>query len=163
ILLAAAASVVLLLLRASRPHVAFLGRIPGTRIYSDSERHPDNEPIPGVIAFRPESSLMYVNVETVFETVLDRIKAAKPQEIKLVVCDLSASPYIDLAGSRMLHKLHAELSQHQIPLRIIGARGRVRDMLRADAFDDKVEGLRRDQTFDDLLESLTPYPLQSRP
>ena len=35
ILLAALASILLLLLRASRPHVAFLGRIPGTRIYSD--------------------------------------------------------------------------------------------------------------------------------
>ena len=43
ILLAALASIALLLVRVSRPHVAFLGRIPGTQIYSDMERHPDNE------------------------------------------------------------------------------------------------------------------------
>src|SRR4051812_2438171 len=40
-------SIVLLLRRASRPNVAFLGRIPGTRRFSDLERHPDNERIPG--------------------------------------------------------------------------------------------------------------------
>src|SRR5690242_3497105 len=43
ILLAAAASVLILLGRASQPHVAFLGRIPGTTSYSDLARHPENE------------------------------------------------------------------------------------------------------------------------
>ena len=45
ILLAAIASLLLLIARASRPHVAFLGRIPGTSSYSDVDRHPENEPL----------------------------------------------------------------------------------------------------------------------
>src|SRR5208283_974136 len=60
ILLAALASILLLLVRASRPHVAFLGRIPGTSGYSDIARHPENEPLRGVLAFRPEASLIYI-------------------------------------------------------------------------------------------------------
>src|SRR4030081_2747715 len=56
ILLAALASILLLLARVSRPHVAFLGRIPGTDSYSDLDRHPENEALPGMIAFRPEAS-----------------------------------------------------------------------------------------------------------
>src|SRR5262249_15550714 len=63
ILLAALASVMMLLARASSPHVAFLGRIPGTMSYSDLARHPENEPLPHVIAFRPEASLLYVNAD----------------------------------------------------------------------------------------------------
>jgi len=47
----------MLLGRASKPHVAFLGRIPGTQRFSDLERHPDNEPTPGVLAFRVEASI----------------------------------------------------------------------------------------------------------
>ncbi len=96
----------MLLARASRPHVAFLGRIPGTDSYSDVDRHPENEALPGIIAFRPEASLIYVNADAVLEAVLGRLRAAGPSEIRLVVCDLSASPYIDLAGARMLHELH---------------------------------------------------------
>src|SRR6185295_14748455 len=51
ILLAALASALMLLITASRPHVAFLGRIPGTNSYSDRARHPENEPLRGVVAF----------------------------------------------------------------------------------------------------------------
>src|SRR6185503_7872531 len=97
ILLAALASIALLLMRASRPHVAFLSRIPGTRTYSDAESHPENEPLVETVAFRPESSLVYVNADAVLEAVLDRIEATKSSGLRLVVCDLSASPFIDLA------------------------------------------------------------------
>jgi sulfate permease, SulP family len=149
ILLAALASILMLLARASSPHVAFLGRIPGTNQYSDLARHPENEVLPGVIAFRPEASLIYVNADAVLETVLNRL--ADRSDIRLVVCELSASPYVDLAGSRMLHELHSELSARGAALRIVGARGRVRDLLRADGMDEKVAGLDRVVTLNDLL------------
>jgi sulfate permease, SulP family len=94
ILLAALASVLLLLARVSSPHVAFLGRVPGTNSYSDVARHPENEALVGTVAFRPEASLIYVNADTVLETVQQRLKTTA--NVQLVVCDLSASPYIVL-------------------------------------------------------------------
>ena len=151
ILLAALASILLLLVRVSRPHVAFLGRIPGTNSYSDIARHPENETLPGVIAFRPEASLIYVNAEDVLEAVLHRLRAAGPSDIRLVICDLSASPYLDLAGSHMLHELHGELTARGITLRIVGAHGWVRDLLRADGLGEKAGGLDRVVTLDGLL------------
>jgi high affinity sulfate transporter 1 len=154
ILVAALASVVMLLTRAARPHVAFLGRIPGTSSYSDLARHPENEPLPGVVAFRPEASLLYVNADSVLEAVMDRVRSQGPAGIRLVVCDLSASPHIDLAGSRMLHRLHDELAQHGIALQIVGAHGRLRDLLRADGIGEKVGELDRLTTLDGLLGSI---------
>ena len=150
ILVAAGASILLLLARASRPHVAFLGRIPGTSSYSDVARHPDNEALPGVIAFRPEASLIYANADAVLEAVLDRLRAS--DGIRLVICDLSASPYLDLAGARMLHDLYGELATHGIALRIVGAHGWARDLLRADGMSEKAGGLDRAATLDTLLK-----------
>jgi high affinity sulfate transporter 1 len=155
ILLAALASVLMLLARASFPHVAFLGRVPGTNSYSDLDRHPENEALVGVIAFRPEVSVVYINADAVLALVLKRIRSQDPSTIRLVVCDLSASPYMDLAGSHMLHSLHEELAACGIPLRIIGARGRVRDLLRADGISEKVDGLDRVGRLDDLLAALS--------
>jgi sulfate permease, SulP family len=152
ILLAALASVLMLLARASRPHVAFLGRIPGTSSYSDLARHPENEALSHAIVFRPEASLLYVNADSVLEVVTERLEAAG--DIRLVVCDLSASPHIDLAGSRMLHQLHLDLARRGVALRIVGARGRVRDLLRAEGIGEKVGGLDRLVTLDDLLGSV---------
>ena len=152
ILLATLVSILMLVMRASRPHVAFLGRIPGTNLYSDVTRHPENETLSGVIAFRPEASLLYINSEGVQASVLDRLHQHGAAQIRLVVCDLSASPIMDLAGSRMLHELHAELERHGIKLRIVGAHGAVRDLLRADGISEKVGGLERGVTLLGLLE-----------
>jgi sulfate permease, SulP family len=151
ILLAALTSVLMLLARASSPHVAFLGRIPGASGYSDLARHPENEPLPNVIAFRPEASLLYVNADSVLEAVSRRLEAGDSFNIHMVVCDLSASPHVDLAGSRMLHQLHAELARRGIALSIVGARGRVRDLPRADGIGEKVGGLDRLVTLNDVL------------
>ena len=76
VMLAAVVSLLLLIGRAARPHVAFLGRIPGTRRYSDLERNPDNEVVPGVLIFRVESGLFYFNVEHVRQVVLQKLRAA---------------------------------------------------------------------------------------
>jgi MFS superfamily sulfate permease-like transporter len=127
----------MLLARASFPNVAFLGRVPGRDSYSDLARHPENEALPGIIAFRPEASLLYINADSVLQSVLARFQAAGPANVHLVVCDLSAAPYVDLAGGRMLHKLNDELAAFGVPLRIVGALGRVRDLLRADGLSEK--------------------------
>ena len=156
ILLAALASIAMLLFRASRPNVAFLGRVPGTGSYSDIARHPENEPLHGVIAFRPEASLMYINVDFVLDAVRSRVRIADPCSVRLVVCDLSASPNIDLAGSRMLHDLHGELAANGIALRIVGARGVVRDLLRADGLDEKIGGIDRFMTLDRMFDGGEP-------
>jgi high affinity sulfate transporter 1 len=150
ILLAALVSILLLLARASRPHVAFLGRIPGTNSYSDLARHPENEPLVNLIAFRPEASLLYVNAGSVLETVMARLSNEEPN-IRAVICDLSASPYLDLAGARMLNALHDELARRGIALQIVGARGRVRDLLRADGLAGKIGGLDRMVSLDDAI------------
>jgi SulP family sulfate permease len=149
ILLAALVSILLLLARASRPHVAFLGRVPGTNSYSDLARHPENEPLANLIAFRPEASLLYVNARSIFETVM-KVLTDGPK-IRTVLCDLSASPFLDLAGARMLHALHDELAARGIALQIVGARGRVRDLLRADGLAAKIGGLERTVSLDDVI------------
>ncbi|MCP6725992.1 sodium-independent anion transporter, partial [Klebsiella pneumoniae] len=87
------------------------------------------EPLVGVIAFRPEASLLYINAETILASVLAELR--RSSGIKLVACDLSASPYIDLAGARMLHDLHDELASRHVGFCIVGAHGQLRDLLRA--------------------------------
>ena len=108
VIVAVLVSLVLLIRRAAAPHVAFLGNIPGTRSYSDIERNPDNVPVPGAVMFRVLASLLYFNVEHVRDAVWEKIRSATGP-LKLVVCDLSTSPAVDLAGVRMLANLHKEL------------------------------------------------------
>jgi MFS superfamily sulfate permease-like transporter len=115
------------------------------------DRHPENEPPPGVIIFRPEASLIYVNADAVMESVLNHLRKHASSVTRLMVCDLSAAPYLDLAGCRMLHQLQAELADRGITLRIVGAHGATRDLLRADGVEEKVGGLDRTATVESVL------------
>ena len=140
-----------MLIRAGRLHVAFLGRLPGTTLYSDIVRHPNNEPIPGVLAFRPDGSLLYVNAESVFDAVLARLASQPTGSVRLVVCDLSAAAHLDLAGVGVLRKLHATLEGQGIRLAVAGPHGEVRDLLRREGFADLVEGVARIATLEAIL------------
>jgi SulP family sulfate permease len=137
VLVAMVASLALLIRRVARPHVALLGRIPGTRKFSDIERNPDNEPVPGVLIFRVDAALLYFNVEHVREAVWLMLRAA-PGPLKLAICDLSTSPQVDLAGAKMLAKLHQELVEAGIPMRLVAAHAPVRDILRAEGLEESV-------------------------
>lgn len=149
VLLAALASIFLLLGRASQPNIAFLGRLPGTGRYSDSARHEGVEPLDGIIAFRPEASLLYINAETIFASVLNALQ--KSPDVRLVACDLSASPYIDLAGARMLMDLHHELASRHIALCVVGAHAQLRDLLRAEGLAEKTDSSEWLRTLDSVL------------
>jgi MFS superfamily sulfate permease-like transporter len=133
------------------PHVALLGRIPGTSRFSDMERHPENEPIPGVLVFRPESGLFYFNVDQVRDMIMHRVLAeATPP--RLVVLDLSAAPYVDMHGAQMLGSLAGELKTRGARVQAVEARSSVRDRLRAEGVDDLLGGVNRFTTIADLVE-----------
>jgi MFS superfamily sulfate permease-like transporter len=152
VLLAAIASLLFLLAGAAQPHVAFLGRIPGTRKYSDLARHPDNEPLQGVEIFRVESSLLYFNAEHVRQAVWAHI-GSTPQ-LRLVVCDLSAAPRIDVSGAEMLAGLHSDLLRRGIRFCVVEAHAQVRDLLRAEGLGDRIDTLQRRLTVHDVVAEL---------
>jgi sulfate permease, SulP family len=150
VLLAAIATILMLLRRVAHPHVAFLGRIPNTGRFSDLARHPDNERIPGVLIFRVEASLLYFNVDNVRQAVLDRIR--NESAVRLVVGDLSNSPYVDLAGARMLATLSENLAEHGATLHLAEIHAEARDLLRTEDLEAKVGPINRFSSVADVVE-----------
>jgi len=151
VMIGAIISLVLLIRRASRPHVAVLGRIPGTRRFSDHERHPNNELIPGVLIFRPESGLMYFNMDHVRDRIVDRVRAETTPP-RLVVLDLSAAPRVDMHSAQMLGSVADELTATGIRVQAVEARSSVRDRLRTEGVDDKLGGINRFTSVADALD-----------
>jgi len=149
VLVAVVASILLLLATAARPRVAVLGRIPGTSRFSDLERHPDNEQISGILIFRVQASLLYFNVEHVRNRVWEKIGETDP--LRLVICDLSNSPYIDVAGAGMLSALNKDLAKRGVRVRIVEAHAKVRDLLRAEGLEEQVGYFGRHMSIDQAI------------
>jgi MFS superfamily sulfate permease-like transporter len=153
VLIGAVISIVLLIRRASRPHVAILGCIPGTRRYSDMERHPRNEPVPGVSILRPETGIVYFNADFVRDSVIGRVRASR-LPVHTVICDLSATPLMDLAGAEMMKALEVELRALGARLQIVEARAAVRDRLRAEGLEERAGRLDRFRTVADAVDAV---------
>src|SRR5437899_1375601 len=151
VLIGAIISVVQLLRRASRPHVAFLGRIPGTRRFSDLARHPDNEPVPGALLVRVESSLLYFNAEHVRDTVAARLRAEATSP-KIVILDLSASPHMDIQACGVVMNMADDINAAGARLQIVDARSSVRDRLRAEGMEEHVSQVNRFTSVADAVE-----------
>jgi high affinity sulfate transporter 1 len=161
VLIGSIISLIQLVRLASKPHVATLGRIPGTQRFSDMERHPDNEAVPGALIFRVEASLAYFNIEHVREAVMNKL-AGESVQPRLVLCDLSTSPHVDLQSAHTIADLARELQATGIRMRVVEARSTVRDRLRAEGVDEKLGGINRFCTVNQAVEEFEPPSEQPR-
>jgi SulP family sulfate permease len=155
VLIGALASLILIIKIVSSPHIAFLGRIPGTDRFTDIRRHPDNEVLPGVLLFRVESPLVYFNTSYIYNHIWPKLSGSDPK-LKAVILDLSTSAYVDSSGARLIKRLFLDLKALGIEFKLAEAHSEVRDILR---FED-VEHLlghvgRRDSIHEVLAHTLT--------
>jgi SulP family sulfate permease len=129
-------SLLLLLYRASHPHLAELGRVPGTDDqYADRDRHPDNEALPGLLVLRVEGALFFANADAVRRAI--QVRAAEPG-LRAVVLDGESISSIDVTAVKMLAELTDQMETRGVQLVIAGDLGQVRDVLHREA---AVEGL----------------------
>jgi high affinity sulfate transporter 1 len=150
VLIAALFSLTLIIRNVSNPHIAFLGRIPGTNRYTDVKRHPDNELIPGVLLFRVESPLVYFNVATVYNRIWAKVKEMVPG-LKVVIFDLSTSATIDSAGARLIKKLYVNLKAKGVELKVAEAHSEVRDILRFEEIEHLLGHISRRDTLHEVV------------
>jgi SulP family sulfate permease len=150
VLIAALFSLTLIIRNVSSPHVAFLGRIPGTNRYTDIKRHPDNELLPGILLFRVESPLVYFNVATVYLRVWAKVKEMG-SALKIVIFDLSTSATIDSSGARFVKRLYENLSARGIELKVAEAHSEVRDILRFENIEHLLGHVSRRDTLHDVV------------
>ena len=132
VLLAALVSMVLLIRRAAVPPVSRLGRLPGTNRFGDVGRNPDAHDVPGALIVRVEAGLLYFNAGHVRDEV-QRLIAQAGESLRVVVWDMSTSPYVDIAGMRMLLDVARELAARGVEMRIAEAHLTVRDLIRKES------------------------------
>jgi high affinity sulfate transporter 1 len=123
-------SLLLLLYRSSRPHVAELGRaVAAPDQFTDIERHPDNEVSRTVVVYRPESGLFFANAEAVRVAVL---AGAGRDGVTAVVIDGESMPFIDVTAFEMLRQLAHDLDARGVRLGLAHGIGQVRDVISAE-------------------------------
>jgi len=120
-------------------------------VLPDRQRHPENDLIPGAMIFRPESGLVYFNVDNVCESILKRVRAESPPPT-LVVLDLSGRSARDMQSAHALAGMADELTTQAIRVQAVEPRSSVRDRLRSEGVDGKLGGVNRFTSVADAIE-----------
>lgn len=115
VLLAIALTLLWLLLAASRPHDAVLGRVPGLGGFHDISDYPDAVTIPGLLLYRFDGNLLFFNVDYFKERIMAEI-AQSPAPIEWVVVDASPCSDVDITALHKLSDLREELEGRGIVL-----------------------------------------------
>ncbi|MBF4995900.1 SulP family inorganic anion transporter [Nocardia sp. BSTN01] len=116
-------SMLLLVYRTSRPHVAPVVRS-GT-LWLDADRHPELTQRPDLVVVRVESGLFFANADY----VRGRIEQLCTDRTRLVVLDAETSPSIDVTAAAMLADLRDDLGRRHIDFRIARSIGQFGDTL----------------------------------
>ncbi len=127
ILVGVAASLIVVIHRSSRPHVAIEGRLPGSSTYRNIARNPQAETRDGIVVFRMDDSLYFANV-TYFK---ESIEELDEQDDALGAVIINAFPInrIDSTAVHALRELVEDLQRRGIELFVSGMKGPVRDVL----------------------------------
>ena len=121
-------SLLLLVYRTAKPHIAELGRINGTEYFKNIERF-SNEVTdrPDLLILRFDGQLYFGNTEYFKSELAKRI--AKKRDIKAVILSAESINYIDSTGSIVLKNVIKEIQSKGIKFLIAGAIGPTRDIL----------------------------------
>lgn len=118
-----AVSMLLLLYRVSKPHVAALAK-DGTR-WVDISGHPDLKTLDGVVVVRVEAGMFFANADH----VRDQITGLVTADTTMVVLDAETSPFIDVSAAQMLAQLRDSLARRNVSFRVARDIGQFRDVL----------------------------------
>ena len=117
-----------LIWRASRPHIAVLGRIPGTEHFRNIARYTAADTHPGLLMLRIDAGLFFGNVEAVNARIEEEL-AARPGTGNLVLV-LSAVNEVDTTALFGLTELNAMLAGRGVTLHLAEVKGPVMDRLK---------------------------------
>ncbi|MGH8992126.1 MAG: SulP family inorganic anion transporter [Acidimicrobiia bacterium] len=132
IAVAVVASLLVMLRQTTRPHVAVLGRLPGTPVFRNLERSPDAVTSPGVVVLRVDAPLYFANAEFLKEK-LRRVEAGW-EGLRVLVFDASSVNDLDSSADHALHEIADDLASRGIDLYLAGVKGIVLDVMRRSGF-----------------------------
>ena len=112
--------------RSSRPHMAVVGRVPGTEHFRNIDRH-DVELAHGLIALRIDESMYFANAQ-VLEDKIENLVAAS-SDTRAVLLIMSAVNQLDSTALTMLDELEKNLQAKHISLQFAEIKGPVLDRL----------------------------------
>ncbi|KAF5948023.1 hypothetical protein HYC85_013980, partial [Camellia sinensis] len=110
----------------ANPHVAVLGRLPGTTIYRNVQQYPEAYTYNGIVVVRIDAPIYFANISYIkdrlreFEFEVDKSTNRGPEveRVYFVIIEMAPVTYIDSSAVQALKDLHQEYKSRDIQMAI---------------------------------------------
>jgi SulP family sulfate permease len=130
-------SILLHLYHTSRPHIAEIGRIPGTEHFRNTQ-HFEVETAPQTVSLRIDESLIFSNANYLDNAVIEILR--QRSDTLNIVLNFAAINTVDLTGMEMLERLNNRLLNRDVLLHLSEVKMPVKKLLEADGFIERLGG-----------------------
>lgn len=127
LLLGVAINLLVDLYRASRPHIAELGRVPRSQQYRELQRYPDLETWPQLLILRVDENLFFGNAREIGEDVAARV--VQRPSISAVILACGGVNSIDVTALEMIEELAETMRLANVELHLAEVKPRLQDRL----------------------------------
>lgn len=129
ILLGVLFSLLLMVYRTSKPHIAILGRIKGTDYFKNINRFTkDIEDRKDMLVIRFDAQLFFGNKDY-FKSEIYKYVRAKGKDLKVLIINAEAINYLDSSALHLIRQIIIDLNSRGIRVMVAGANGPSRDIL----------------------------------
>ncbi|XWS75042.1 hypothetical protein CRYUN_Cryun01aG0051000 [Craigia yunnanensis] len=106
----------------ANPHIAVLGRLPGTTVYRNIQQYPEAYTYNGIVIVRIDAPIYFANISYIkdrlreYEVVVDKSTRRGPEveRIYFVILEMAPVTYIDSSAVQALKDLHHEYKSRDI-------------------------------------------------
>lgn len=130
-------SLVMVIYRTTRPHVAVLGRIPGTRHYRNMDRFHEVEDRPDLLLLRFDAQVYFANTNF-FKETLEKLVEQKGDALKAIILNAESINNLDSSAIHMLSDLLEDLNLAGVEFYMTNVKGPVRDALKRGHLMEKI-------------------------
>ncbi|PWA90699.1 sulfate transporter 4,2 [Artemisia annua] len=110
----------------ANPHIAVLGRLPGTTVYRNIQQYPEAYTYNGIVIVRIDAPIYFANTSYIkdrlreYEIVVDQSSKRGPEveRIYFVILEMAPVTYVDSSAVQALKELYQEYNSRDIQIAI---------------------------------------------
>ncbi len=121
-------SLIMVIYRSTKPHVAVLARVPGTHFYRNIDRFESLVPCKDVLIYRFDAQIYFANI-SYFKDTLAALVARKGTALKLIIIHGESINNLDSSAIRMLKEINKKYTKMGIKIVFTALKGPVRDAM----------------------------------
>lgn len=130
-------SLAMIIFRTTKPHIAELGKVPGTSLYRNIYRFKEVTDRPDLLIIRFDAQLYFANINY-FADKIEELSAQKGDSLKAIILNFDSINNIDSSASHAIEELLENFQARKIRILFSGVKGPVRDAMKRSNLTQKI-------------------------